>query len=138
MLDTTGRLRCWQSAATRTLFPRRKCALQDLLGVVAEMSWNDSDNCLNLTATCPLPANLPLTTALIAVGADPDHLLMTHGLPALSWAQSSVSRKRQCDTHTNVSPFTDFMDTPGKDSHFGLKSKDDGLCAPDVERHQGL
>lgn len=63
--------------------------MQDLLGVVAEMSWNDSDNCLNLTATCPLPANLPLTTALIAVGADPDHLLMTHGLPALSWAQKA-------------------------------------------------
>ena len=67
--------------------------MQELLGVVADLTWSDAKDSLQLTAACSLPANLPLTAALTAVGADPEHLIMTHGLPALAWAQQAQQKQ---------------------------------------------
>ena len=68
--------------------------MQELLGVVADMEWDASANALVVTAACRLPPNTPLTSALTAVGADPDHLILTHGLQALSWAQSAEEQQQ--------------------------------------------
>ena len=63
-------------------------ALQELLGVVADLEWDATTEALTLTAACSLSASTPLIPALTAVGADPDHLIMTHGLAALSWRRT--------------------------------------------------
>ena len=70
-------------------------ALQDLLGVVADLDWDATTGALSLTASCSLPASTPLTPLLTAVGADPDHLIMTHGLAALAWWRAQKAGQRQ-------------------------------------------
>ena len=65
-----------------------RCVLQELLGVVADLEWDATTEALTLTAACSLSASTPLVPALTAVGADPDHLIMTHGLAALSWRRT--------------------------------------------------
>lgn len=60
---------------------------QELLGIVADLAWDATAKTLTLTAACSLPAGTAMTPALTAYGADPNHLIMTHGLSALSWAQ---------------------------------------------------
>ena len=64
---------------------RSKCELQELLGVVADLNWDATSAALRLTAACSLPGSTTLIPALTAVEADPDHLIITHGLAALSW-----------------------------------------------------
>lgn len=41
-------------------------------------------------AACNLPAGMPLTSGLTAVGADPEHLIMTHGPEMLARAQQTA------------------------------------------------
>lgn len=60
---------------------------QELLGIVADLAWDATAEALTLTAACSLPASTAMTPALIAWGADPNHIIMTHGLAALSRAQ---------------------------------------------------
>lgn len=57
--------------------------------MVADLGWNAPADALVMTAACKLRSGTPLTPALTAVGADPDHLVLTHGMPALFWAQSA-------------------------------------------------
>lgn len=79
-----------------TLQTRSECVLQELLGVVADLQWDtNTTEALILTAACSLPASTPLTPALTAVGADPDHLIMTHGLAALSGRRAHKAGQRQ-------------------------------------------
>lgn len=61
--------------------------MQELLGSVANLSWDADRQQLSLTAACHLPPHTGLTPALLAVRADPTHLLHMHGPSALPWAQ---------------------------------------------------
>lgn len=45
-------------------------------------------------AACRLSSNTPLTSALTAVGADPDHLILSHGMPACSWAHTAGQQQQ--------------------------------------------
>ena len=63
--------------------------MQTLQGTVADLEWDKDTGNLKLTAVCHLPAGTPLTSALAALGADPDHLLMTHGPGCLARAQKA-------------------------------------------------
>lgn len=63
--------------------------------MIADLDWDASTEALTLTAACSLPASTPLTPAMTAVGADPDHLVMTHGLAALSWRRARQAGQRQ-------------------------------------------
>lgn len=63
--------------------------------MVADLGWDASTEALILTAACSLPASTPLTPVLTAVGADPDHLIMTHGLAALSWRRAKQAMQQK-------------------------------------------
>lgn len=73
---------------------RASNVFQELLGVVADLEWGATTEALALRAACSLPANTPLTPALTAVGVDPDHLIATQGLAALSWAQKGRQQQQ--------------------------------------------
>lgn len=60
---------------------------QELVGVVADLMWDKDTGSLHVLAACNLPARIPLTSGLTAVGADPEHLIMTRGPEMLAWAQ---------------------------------------------------
>ena len=62
---------------------------QELLGTVADLTWNADTGSLDVQAACHLPANTPLTSGLTALVADPEHLIMTHGLASLACAQQA-------------------------------------------------
>ena len=62
---------------------------QELLGTVVELAWNVDTGSLDLQSACHLPANTPLTPSLTALGADPEHLIMSHGLASLAHAQQA-------------------------------------------------
>ena len=62
---------------------------QELLGTVVDLAGNVDTGSLTLQAACHLPANTPLTSSLTALGADPEHLIMTHGLASLACAQQA-------------------------------------------------
>jgi len=66
------------------------CAVQELVGVVADLVWDKDTGSLHVLAACNLPAGMPLTSGLTAVGADPEHLIMTHGPEMLAWAQQTT------------------------------------------------
>jgi len=51
--------------------------------------WDKDTGSLHVLAACNLPAGIPLTSGLAAVGADPEHLIMTHGPEMLAWAQQT-------------------------------------------------
>ncbi|KAA6420367.1 MAG: Histone-lysine N-methyltransferase setd3 [Trebouxia sp. A1-2] len=61
-----------------------------LAGVVIDVVWDKDTRSLHALAACNLPASMPLTSGLTAVGADPEHLIMTHGPEMLAWAQQSM------------------------------------------------
>jgi len=63
---------------------------QELVGVVADLMWDKDTGSLHVLAACNLPARIPLTSGLTAVGADPEHLIMTHGPEMLAWAQQTT------------------------------------------------
>lgn len=68
--------------------------MQELLGTVADLSWESTGHLL-LTAACDLPADTPLTPALVASRAEPAHLLHMHGPSALAWAQQQATARQQ-------------------------------------------
>ncbi|DBA67229.1 TPA: hypothetical protein ACH3X2_001539 [Trebouxia sp. C0005] len=72
------------------LAPVISCLPQELVGVVIDVVWDKDTRSLHALAACNLPASMPLTSGLTAVGADPEHLIMTHGPEMLAWAQQSM------------------------------------------------
>jgi len=57
---------------------------------VTDLVWDKDAGSLRVLAACNLPAGMPLTSGPTAVGADPEHLIMTHGLEMLAWAQQTT------------------------------------------------
>ena len=66
------------------------CAFQELVGVVVDLVWDKDTGSLHVLAACNLPAGMPLTSGLTAVGADPEHLIMTDGPEMLPWMQQTT------------------------------------------------
>ena len=61
---------------------------------MADLSWESTGHLL-LTAACNLPADTPLTPALVASRAEPAHLLHMHGPSALAWVQQQATARQQ-------------------------------------------
>ena len=61
--------------------------VQELVGVVADLAWDQNTGNLNLVAACHLAANTPLTSGLTALAANPEHLIMTHQPESLAQTQ---------------------------------------------------
>ncbi|DBB06668.1 TPA: hypothetical protein ACH3X1_012179 [Trebouxia sp. C0004] len=72
------------------LAPLISCLPQELVGVVADLVWDKDTGSLHVLAACNLPAGMPLTPGLTAVGADPEHVIVTHGPEMLLWAQQTT------------------------------------------------
>ena len=66
------------------------CAFQELVGVTVDLVWDKDTGSLHVLAACNLPAGMPLTSSLTAVGADPEHLIMNSGPEMLAWAQQTL------------------------------------------------
>lgn len=75
--------------------------MQELLGSVADLTWDEEEQHLSLTAACHLAANTPLTPALAAAHADPAYVLHTHGPSALFWAQERPKAQPRHTQHVH-------------------------------------
>ena len=61
---------------------------------MADLQWSPDKKQLSLIAACTLPAGTVLSPAILAVDAEPPHVLHTHGAPALAWAQQQQAMQQ--------------------------------------------